>query len=599
MIQIPLAVYLLFLAPLTALAFGFFILRPWKPEWTHIPILISCVVVTISTAFLAAFVYSGHGLDGTLFRWMMAGDWSIVFGVRVDGIGVAVLSMVSLVGALIHFYAAGYMKGDPGFSRFFLFFHLFYLAMIGLLVSNNYVQFYLFWELVGACSYFLIAHWLHKPTARRAALQAFMTNRVGDFGLMLAVLLILARYHNTRFAMLYTIAPGMAPELLALSGFLFFWAAAAKSAQFPLYFWLPDAMEGPTPVSALMHAATMVTAGIFLLVRSWPLIGSVPGLPNFIAAVGAATAIGAALLACTQKDLKRILAYSTVSHLGLMAFALGLGQVAAALFHLVVHGFFKAALFLCAGNVAHGSGKPTVSVDEAGGLKRSLPLTYACFAIAAMSLAGVWPLAGFYSKDAILDAACERGPWAMAAGLAIAMGGALYISRMLFLTFFGPRAEQKPGEHVHEAPLIMILPVALIVVGAFSVGWLGRHFTHLLLSGWPETVPLPVLPELSAKVSGMGLAAMGCGVAISYVLTMRLPSFDWDWRRRHPGLEAAFACDLGWRKVVAWFAAVVVRGADRIGRVFDHEVLDAAIEKSADACQKLSQTGSSLATGSL
>jgi NADH-quinone oxidoreductase subunit L len=599
MIHIPLAVYLLFAAPLAALAVGFFVLRPYKPEWTHIPILISCAVVCVCAAYLAALVYTGRGLDGTLFQWMVAGDWDVPFGVRIDGIGVSVLAMVSLVGALIHVYAAGYMKGDPGFARFFLVFHLFYLSMIGLLVSNNYVQFYLFWELVGVCSYFLIGYWMQKESARRAALQAFLTLRVADFGLMLAVLILMGLYRNTRFAALYAVAPGIPAGVLALLGVLFVWAAAGKSALFPLYFWLPDAMEGPTPVSALMHAATMVTAGIFLLVRSWPLIRLVPGLPELIAVVGAATAIFAALLAASQTDLKRILAYSTVSHLGLMAFGLGLGQVAAGVFHLVTHGFFKAVLFLCAGVLAHAAGKSTVTVSEVGGLRGKMPLTFLCFLAAALSLAGCPFTAGFYSKDAILDAAFAHGGWAVPAGLAIAAGSAFYISRMLFLTFFGSRPEQQPPAHPHEAPPVMAMPVMFLSAGAVAVGWLGHGFVRMLLSGWPQSVPLPVLaePTLAVSAAGLGAAALGAGAA--YWLTMRLPSWDWEWRSRRPGLAALFAEDLGWRRVPAACVTSAVWFADQVGRVLDHDSWDAAIEGSAGVCRRLSEAGGRLATGSL
>jgi NADH-quinone oxidoreductase subunit L len=599
MIDIPLAVYLLFLAPLTALAVGFFVTRPYKPEWTYIPVLLSCAVVTACTASLAALVYAGHGLDGTMFRWMVAGTWIVPFGVRIDGIGVSVLAMVSVVGALIHVYAVGYMKGEPGFARFFLVFHLFYLSMIGLLVSNNYAQFYLFWELVGVCSYFLIGFWMHKPTARRAALQAFLTLRVADFGLMLAVLLLMGLYRNTRFSSLYTVAPAIPSGVLALLGVLFVWAAAGKSALFPLYFWLPDAMEGPTPVSALMHAATMVTAGIFLLVRSWPLIRLVPGLPEAIAVVGAFTAVFAALLASVQTDLKRILAYSTVSHLGLMAFGLGLGQVTAGVFHLVTHGFFKAVLFLCAGILAHAAGKSTVTVSEVGGLRRNMPLTFFCFLAAALSLAGVWPFAGFYSKDAILDAAFQHGGWAVAAGLAIAAGSAFYISRMLFLTFFGDRPEQKPLEHPHEAPPIMAVPVLFLSLGAVCVGWLSRGFVRMIGSGWPQSVPAPVLEGPTLAVSSAGLAAAGLGVAAAYWLTMRRPSWDWEWRRQRPGLEALLFADLGWRQVPAGLVAAAVWFADKVGRVLDRDCWDAAIEASAGACLRVSEAGGRLATGSI
>ncbi|MBI5241723.1 MAG: NADH-quinone oxidoreductase subunit L [Elusimicrobia bacterium] len=599
MIEIPLAVYLLFLAPLAALAVGFFVTRPLKPEWTHIPILASCVVVTCSAASLAGMVYEGRGLDGTLFYWMVAGDWSVPFGVRIDGVGVSVLSMVSLVGALIHVYAAGYMKGEPGFARFFLVFHLFYLSMIGLLVSNNYVQFYLFWELVGVCSYFLIGYWMHKETARRAAMQAFLTLRVADFGLMLAVLVILGLYRNTRFAALYAVAGALPAGLLALLGVLFVWAAAGKSALFPLYFWLPDAMEGPTPVSALMHAATMVTAGIFLLVRSWPFISLVPGLPEFIAVVGAATAIFAALLAASQTDLKRILAYSTVSHLGLMAFGLGLRHVGAGVFHLVTHGFFKAVLFLCAGILAHAAHKSTVTVSEVGGLWRKMPLTFVCFTAAALSLAGFPFTAGFYSKDAILDAAFAHGGWAVAAGLAIAAGSAFYIFRMLFLTFFGSRADQQTMEHPHEAPPVMAVPVAFLALGAIGVGWLGHGLMRMLLSGWPPSVPPPGLTEPSHAVSAAALMAAALGAGAAYWTTMRLPSWDWDWRRERPALAALFAEDLGWRRVPAACVSSAVWFADKVGRVLDHDSWDAAIEGSAGACRRVSEAGGRLATGSI
>ncbi|MEQ1918950.1 MAG: NADH-quinone oxidoreductase subunit L, partial [Elusimicrobiota bacterium] len=388
--QVPLAAWLLFAAPVAAILFGFFVMRRLKPEWTHLPILLSCAIVTASAFWLAADVYTGHSFDLNLFRWAGAGTFGVDFGLRIDGPGVAVLAMVAFVGSLIHLYAAGYMKGDPGFSRFFLVFHLFFLAMIGLLTANNFVQLYLFWELVGVASYLLVGFWFHKETARKAALKAFLTNRVGDFGLLLAVLLIILQFKVTHFHLLYLkVSSGASFELLPLIGVFLVWAACAKSAQFPLYFWLPDAMEGPTPTSALMHAATMVTAGVFLLVRSWPLISMVEGLPHLVAWIGAITALFAAIIAGTKKDLKRILAYSTVSHLGLMMMALGLNQVGVALFHLIVHGFFKAALFLCAGNIAHALHQPTANVDDVGGLQKSMRMTYLSFVLAASKMASL------------------------------------------------------------------------------------------------------------------------------------------------------------------------------------------------------------------
>ncbi|PIR15790.1 MAG: NADH-quinone oxidoreductase subunit L, partial [Elusimicrobia bacterium CG11_big_fil_rev_8_21_14_0_20_64_6] len=440
--QVPLAAWLLYAAPVSAILLGFFVARRFKPEWTHLPILLSCAIVTASAFWLAADVYTGHSFDLNLFRWAGAGPFGVDFGLRIDGPGVAVLTMVAFVGSLIHLYAVGYMKGDPGFSRFFLVFHLFFLAMIGLLTANNFVQLYLFWELVGVCSWLLVGYWFHKATARKAALKAFLTNRVGDFGFLLALLLIIFQFKVTHFHLLYLkAASGATFVLLPLIGVCLVWAACAKSAQFPLYFWLPDAMEGPTPTSALMHAATMVTAGVFLLVRAWPLISLVEGLPHLIAWIGAITALFAAIVAGTKKDLKRILAYSTVSHLGLMMLALGLGRTGVALFHLIVHGFFKAALFLCTGNIAHALHRSTASVDDAGGLRKSMRLTYLAFMLAALSLAGVFPFGGFFSKDAILDSAWHHGGALAVMGMLVAAGSAFYIFRMLFLAFYGARPE--------------------------------------------------------------------------------------------------------------------------------------------------------------
>jgi NADH-quinone oxidoreductase subunit L len=597
--MIPLGAWLLFAAPVAAILFGFFVMRPLKPEWTHLPILASCAVVSASSLGLAARVYTGSSFDVNIFRWAAAGPWAVDFGLRVDGPGVAVLCMVAVVGSLIHLYAAAYMKGDPGFSRFFLVFHLFFLAMIGLLTSNNFVQLYLFWELVGVASYLLIGFWYHKESARKAAFKAFMTNRVGDFGFLIALLYILAVFKVSHFHLIYVMVDkGLHVEALPVIGALLLWAACAKSAQFPLYFWLPDAMEGPTPTSALMHAATMVTAGVFLLVRSWPLIARVEWLPPLVAGIGAFTAVFAAVIAATKKDLKRILAYSTVSHLGVMMLALGLGQVALAVFHLVVHGFFKAVLFLCAGNVGHAIHQPTANVDDVGGWRKALPWTYACFLVAALSLSGIWPFAGFFSKDAILDAAWASGGWIKWASLLISFGSAFYIFRMLFLTFHGDRPEQKRlSAHPHESGPGLVAPIAFIAIGAAAAGILAPTVARLVAIGWvgmPYGIAgmlgalnlpgSPVIPELSWKDlfgRGCGLAALG--FAAAYYLTMVDAGWDWRWRRNSPALEAVFDSDFGWKILVGWIADGTTASAGFIGRVLDKKWWDGLIEGSAGA----------------
>ncbi len=599
---LPWPVVVLFAAPVAALLLAFFVFKPFKPEWTHLPILASCAAVAAASVTLAAWVYAGWGMDLQVASWMVARDWVVKWGIRVDGLAASMLAMVSVVGGLLHVYAAGYMKDDPAYPRFFLCYHLFFLAMLGLIVSNNYVQLYLFWELVGMASYLLIGFWWQKETARRAALQAFMTNRVGDFGFMLAVLILISMFPHgiTDFFIVFRFAPVIGnPGLIALVGLLLVWAACAKSAQFPLYFWLPDAMEGPTPVSALMHAATMVTAGVFLLARSWPLISTIAGLPGLLAAIGAFTTIFAGIIAGTKKDLKRILAYSTVSHLGLMVFGLGLGQVGASVFHLITHGFFKAALFCCAGAIAHGLGKTTASVDEVGGLRRKMPVTFGCFLAAALSLAGVWPFAGFYSKDAILGAALERGPVLAATGMLIGIISAFYIFRMLFLAFYGPRERQMGAPHVHEAPAIMAVPVVFLALGSLCVGWLGKGYSRLIASGWPIQGGIEPLPGFEWKVFLAGTSAALIGAALAYAATMLAPDFDWEWRESSPRLAGAFESDLGWKSVIGLFVYLVRGFAQNLGRRFDKDVWDGVIESTDDAAEALGEAGSAVATGNL
>ena len=598
---LPLPAFLLFAAPIFALLVGFFVMRPAAPRYTHLPILASCAVVGGCAIWIASRVYFfGEGFDLPLGDWMVAGNWSLQFGVRVDGLSASVLAMIAVVGGLIHVYASGYMAEEEGFSRFFLAFHLFFLSMIGLVLANNYVQLYLFWELTGLASYLLIGHWYHKKSARDAAFQAFMTNRIGDFGLMLGILILLYLFKHTRYAMLFPVlAAAREPMLIPVVGFLFFWAACGKSAQFPLYFWLPDAMEGPTPVSALMHAATMVTAGIFLLARSWPLIAAVAQLPALIAAVGAFTAIFSGVLAGTRRDLKRILAYSTVSHLGIMAFGLGLGQPAAAVFHLITHGFFKAVLFLCAGNIAHALHKPTANIDEVGGLRKAMPLTFVCFLLAALSLAGLPPFAGFYSKDAIIGAALEAGGWRAGAGALIGVLSGFYIFRMLFLTFFGPSKRQAGPAHFHEAAPVCGVPIAFLTVGAVSVGWLHHSFSRMIATGWPSRTPIRGMAEItwSSMAAGTGLALVGA--ALAYAATLGAPEWEWAWRERHPSLEAAFDADFGWKTVVGLSGYAFKGLANGVGRSFDKKIWDGVLESTADWARGLGGIGSELNTGSL
>lgn len=596
---------LILLVPLAALAIGFFGFHRRKPSATHWPILISCAIVTLCSWILAARLLNGmQGFEQTLWRWMSFDGFSVEFGLRLDGLGASVLCMVTLVGSLIHLYAVGYMRKDPGFSRFFLYFHLFFFSMLGLLLSNNYLQLYLFWEGVGLASYLLIGFWYGKESARKAALKAFITNRVGDACFLIALFLIVRTTGTLRFEEVFSRLGSIPEGVLPWIAGLLFAGASAKSAQFPLYIWLPDAMEGPTPTSALMHAATMVTAGVFLMARSWPILEQTPAILNGIAFIGAFTAVGAALLAFTKKDLKRILAYSTVSHLGLMMLAIGCGNAFAATAHLIMHGFFKAALFLCAGNVLHAIGKSSASVDEAGGMARRVPLTAWSFAFAAAALAGIPPMAGFFSKDLVLEAAAGKSfALALCAGL-VAVGSGLYIGRMFWLTFLGNRPEQKhpPEADTHSDPLLE-WPVAALaffsVIAGLALVPTGILHKLFLVSPLWAGEPFPH-PHFDWTLAAAGLFAALAGVGISWFLGMARPSWDWKWRKSQPALESLFDKDLGWQPLTTQgLGGAMSRLGNFAGQTFDLRIWDRFVETFANAFLVFSERLSGASRGGL
>ncbi|WP_165250822.1 NADH-quinone oxidoreductase subunit L [Paludisphaera soli] len=435
------------------------------------------VAAGVALAFLVSLgAWASSGAETTVLvsKWITAGSLVVPLEFRVDGLTTLMLSMVTFVSTLVIVFASGYMHGDPGYPRFFALIGLFVFAMTGLVLSNNFLLTYAFWEGVGVCSYLLIGFWYTKPSAAAAAMKAFMINRVGDVGFALAIFWMWTIVPNHDLSYQNVLAEGTLHNFsdAARIGIplLLFWAATAKSAQVPLYVWLPDAMEGPTPVSALIHAATMVTAGVYLIARSTPLVALAPEVQLVVAITGCATALLAALIALTQNDLKRVMAYSTVSQLGYMFMALGsgVGSVArlamvAAMFHLFTHAFFKALLFLASGSVMHAMGD-VIDMRRFGGLRRRLPYTCGTFAIGGLALAGVFPMAGFWSKDEIL-LALESAPHA-AHDLHLTFGWvyqviywlailtafltAFYTFRAFFMTFFGP--EKLPSADDPEAP---------------------------------------------------------------------------------------------------------------------------------------------------
>ncbi|MFA6092991.1 MAG: NADH-quinone oxidoreductase subunit L [Elusimicrobiota bacterium] len=560
----------------------------------HLPMILSCLLVSLCSLFLAWEVHSGMPLlDAALRPWISLNGCMDSFGLRIDALSVSVLAMVAVVSTLIHVYASAYMQGDPGYGRFFLYFHFFFLSMVGLLVSNSYLQLYIFWEGVGLSSFLLIGFWRHKESARAAAWKAFLVNRIGDVGFLLAVLLMLRYFGTTRFEVVFRLAGELPPGIAALIAGLLFWGACAKSAQFPLHVWLPDAMEGPTPVSALMHAATMVTAGVFLLARSMPLFAHAPQVMSAMRAIGLLTALAAAIVAATQKDLKRILAYSTISQLGFMVLALGAGNVLAAVFHLITHGFFKALLFLCAGGVIfalHDSlhGATSASVDDAGGLSGRLPILTGAFLIGALSLAGLPPFSGFFSKDLVLESVFSSRPLAVLS-LLTAAGSSFYIFRMWLLAFLGDRSLQRgPSSPVHAPGLRMKVPILSLAVLSAAGGMLGAPLAAML--GAPA-------PSLDLHVSAWALGSALLGFGAAWRACMSRPDFDWDWRKRAGAFERACGRDFGWQDFTDGFARAMKECADVIADAWENRRWDPFTESLADSCVGLGEQACALCRG--
>ncbi len=398
-------------------------------------------------------------------NWLSIGNLSVDFGLRLDPLSLMMLLIVTGVGGAIHIYSAGYMRDDPGYSRYFACLSLFTFSMLGIVLSNNFLQLFIFWELVGVSSYLLIGFWFEKASAADAAKKAFLTNRIGDFGFMLGILMVWVTFGQLNFTLLRGggIPPAIPVATVTAIGLLLFCGAVGKSAQFPLHVWLPDAMEGPTPVSALIHAATMVAAGVYMLCRiSFMLNG--PALV-VIAWIGGFTALLAALIAIQQNDIKRILAYSTLSQLGYMVMGVGLTAPEAGMFHLTTHAFFKALLFLGAGSVIHAMHHEQ-DIWKMGALRKKMPVTFWTFMVGTLALAGVWPLSGFFSKDAILAAAQHHSLPLFILGVGVAALTTFYMFRLLFVAFLGSERTHEAG-HAHESPGVMVWP--LRILAAFSI----------------------------------------------------------------------------------------------------------------------------------
>ena len=453
------------------------------------------------------------------FVWMSTGDIDIGLGVLVDHLSTMMLLVVGWVGSAIFIFALGYMKGDPSIGRFYAKFALFVFSMLGIALADNFLMIFIFWELVGASSYLLIGYYYHKPSAVEAGKKAFLTNRVADFGFLLGILMMWSLTGSFDFGEIQAAVSGgkldgAGQGTLAFAAFLIFLGAAGKSAQIPFHVWLPDAMEGPTPVSALMHAATMVAAGVFMIIRVFFCFGGVGGVdfgwaPGFMAMTGGLTAVLAATIALVQRDIKKVLAYSTLSQLGYMVMALGAGAYSIAMFHLTTHAFFKGLLFLCAGSVIHGCHHEQ-DMFNMGGLRRKMPVTFWTFTVGMLALTGIFPLAGFWSKDLILDALHLKHLAGLQFIATITAGlTALYMGRAWLLTFFGAyRGQEQP----HESPKVMTLPLMFL---AFVSVWIGLLYGPFqgYLGTWTET---PLHINASIAIVSSFVVLLGYGAAFFF-----------------------------------------------------------------------------------
>ncbi|OBC11022.1 NADH-quinone oxidoreductase subunit L, partial [Mycobacterium sp. 852013-50091_SCH5140682] len=511
-------------------------------RWGH---LLGCAT-SIAAFIVGAVLFTAmlgrtgeaRGLHETLFSWVPVAGLQVDFGLQLDALSVCFVLLITGVGSLIHIYSIGYMAEDPDRRRFFAYLNLFLAAMLLLVLADNYLGLYAGWEGVGLASYLLIGFWSYKPSAATAAKKAFVVNRVGDMGLAIALMIMFASIGSISFAGVFSAAPSVSQPALTAIGLLLLLGACGKSAQVPLQSWLGDAMEGPTPVSALIHAATMVTAGVYLIVRSGPIFDLTPAAQTGVVIVGAVTLLFGAIIGCAKDDIKKALAASTMSQIGYMVLAAGLGPAgyAFAIMHLLTHGFFKAGLFLGAGSVMHAM-NDEVNMRRYGGLRKALPVTFATFGLGYLAIIGVPPLAGFFSKDSIIEAALGAGGvrGVILGGAAILGAGitAFYMTRVMLMTFFGePRwadagaseATGKAGAHPHEAPAVMTWPMILLAVGSVVSG--GALAIGGTLSHWLE----PVVGSHEAEhgvpawvVTVVVLAVVAVGIAIAYCMYAREP----------------------------------------------------------------------------
>jgi NADH-quinone oxidoreductase subunit L len=587
---------------------------------------VTCGALIVSALISPFMLYDvavlGHARDVALTSWIASGDLELSWALRFDSLSAVMVFVVTVVSAVVHVYSVGYMSHDPHKPRFMAYLSLFTFAMLMLVTADNFIQMFFGWEGVGLCSYLLIGFWYTRPSANDAAIKAFLVNRIGDFGFALGIFGTFLLFQSVSFAEVFAAVPGKANAALHFLNWdfhamtvlclLLFVGAMGKSAQLGLHTWLPDAMEGPTPVSALIHAATMVTAGVFMVCRLSPMFEYAPAALTVVCVVGAATAFFAATVGLVQNDIKRVIAYSTCSQLGYMFFAAGVSAYGAAMFHLYTHAFFKALLFLGAGSVIHAMSDEQ-DMRRMGGIWKKVPYTYAVMWIGSLALAGIPFFAGFYSKDTILEAAFAAhsgaGLFAYAMGTAAALMTAFYSWRLLLMTFHGvPRADHHTMEHVHESPWVMLIPLFVLAAGAVFAGALGHHAfvgdgrgdfwgKSILVLSAHDALEAAHHAPLWVKLLPLGMAF--AGVALAYVMYSLKTEWPAALAARFRGLYL-FLLNKWYFDELYW--NVLAEPAMRLGRVLwkggDGAVIDGlGPDGIAAATQALARRAGLLQTG--
>ncbi len=559
-----------------------------------------------------------RSIEKVLYTWIASGDFRANVGFLIDPLSIIMMMVVSGVSFIIHIYSVGYMHEDRDFPRYFTYLNLFVFFMLILVSANNFLLMFVGWEGVGLCSYFLIGFWYEKKSASDAGKKAFIVNRIGDYGFLLAIFLIFVAFGTIDFKEVFAAAPGkfaVGGGLVTLITLLLFMGATGKSAQIPLYVWLPDAMEGPTPVSALIHAATMVTAGVYMVARCNILFLMAPTALLVVAIIGVATAIFAASIGLAQNDIKRVLAYSTISQLGYMFLACGVGAFSAGIFHLMTHAFFKALLFLGAGSVMHAMAGE-LDMRKMGGLRSHMPRTYWTFLIATLAISGIFPFAGFFSKDEILWKSLNQGGfvfWLIAAVAAFMT--ATYMFRAVYLTFFGKsRVDEHVAHHLHESPGMMTVPLMILAVLSTIGGFIGfpivagwNRFDEFLSPVFTSPASLKAAAEAGHHEAGfevtmmiVSMAIAGIGILLAYRLYIKKPELPGRLAARYRGAYEMIAnkywVDELYNLV---FVGPLIRFSVFLWRGFDNILVDGAVNGVAAVVRGGSETVRRLQTGSV